>query len=96
MSRGGNTDAWFLQRHARQAQVADCSAGEKQRQFVGVEMSGCDQHKTRRRSPRDDVSMVKVAIARCSEILFTEVSRVLECDAVWFCKGLSMFGRNLL
>jgi hypothetical protein len=35
--------------------------------------------------------MVKATKANCSEILFTDVSCGLECDVVWFCKGLAMF-----
>jgi hypothetical protein len=42
----------FLQRNARQAQVADHSAG-KTKAVGEVETSGCHQQKTQRRSPRD-------------------------------------------
>ena len=47
---------------------------------------------TQRRSPRDAVEMVKTTYAGSSEILFAEVSRSLECDAVRFCRGYRCFG----
>ena len=88
----------------RRVFTAPCKTGtssglycwENKKAVCAVETSVCDYQTTLRRSPRDAVRMIKATNAICSEILFTELSCVLECDAVWFCKGLSTFRGKIL